>query len=246
MPTSNNGNTTVNPAYSYSQDGNCSNDNLSLDPSSSLSTAADDGGAIGATGGSSLIDDDGDGVSGLFDCDDNDAQAYPGAAPNDSTTACMVDSDGDGYGDSNPSSPFAVAGTDCDDSAALINPASPEVCDGVDNDCSGLADDNPINGQYWCPDLDADGYGNSSQGDLYCILQEAAMFRRQMTDTSIIWLQEQLPILTTAQAQIAMAMTTATARPQTIVSGSDCDDSNEHQYRCNDVFGMALTKIAVA
>ncbi|MEC8278660.1 MAG: MopE-related protein, partial [Myxococcota bacterium] len=152
--TTSNGNTTVSPSFlSYSQDGNCNNDNLALDSTSALDTAANDGGAIGATGGSALIDDDGDGISGLFDCDDNDAQAYPGAAPNDSSTACMVDSDGDGYGDTNPTSSFADPGTDCDDSAPLVNPGSPEICDGLDNDCSGLVDDNPINGQFWYPDL---------------------------------------------------------------------------------------------
>ena len=33
------------------------------------------------------------------DCDDADPVTYPGAAFNESTTACMTDFDGDGYGE---------------------------------------------------------------------------------------------------------------------------------------------------
>jgi len=34
-----------------------------------------------------------------------------------------------------------AGGNDCDDTAAAIHPGAPEVCDGMDNDCSGRADD---------------------------------------------------------------------------------------------------------
>ena len=51
------------------------------------------------------------------DCDDTSgtaASTFPGAAPNDSGSACMKDVDGDDYGDDSP--PGGVtAGTDCDD-----------------------------------------------------------------------------------------------------------------------------------
>ncbi|TNE84683.1 MAG: hypothetical protein EP330_28855 [Deltaproteobacteria bacterium] len=42
-----------------------------------------------------------------------------------------ADRDGDGF----------VCGPDCDDGDAAVNPSGAEVCDGLDNDCSGLADD---------------------------------------------------------------------------------------------------------
>ena len=45
-------------------------------------------------------DDDQDGFSVCAgDCDDSDSVTYPGAAFNESTTACMTDFDGDGYGE---------------------------------------------------------------------------------------------------------------------------------------------------
>ena len=49
------------------------------------------------------LDDDGDGTANYTqqsqDCDDNDPHTYPGAAAQDSTSECLRDSDGDGYGE---------------------------------------------------------------------------------------------------------------------------------------------------
>lgn len=49
------------------------------------------------------------------DCDDMIAFAYPGAAFEESHTACMQDLDGDGWGDAMPPGPMTIAGRDCDD-----------------------------------------------------------------------------------------------------------------------------------
>ena len=78
------------------------------------------------------VDADGDGENSDTDCDDSDSLTYSGAAANDSTTACMTDADGDGYGDINGT----TAGTDCDDSDSMVNPGATEIQnDGIDNDC---------------------------------------------------------------------------------------------------------------
>ena len=61
-----------------------------------------------------------------------------------------TDADSDLFGD--PATAVAACaqpaatiadGTDCDDTDPAVNPAAAEVCDGVDTDCSGVADDVP-------------------------------------------------------------------------------------------------------
>ena len=84
------------------------------------------------------VDADGDGENSDTDCDDSDSLTYSGAAANDSTTACMTDADGDGYGDINGT----TAGTDCDDSDSMVNPGATEIQnDGIDNDCDPSTSD---------------------------------------------------------------------------------------------------------
>ncbi len=78
------------------------------------------------------------------------------------TPSAGCDADGDG---------FATCQNDCDDASPARFPGHPEVCDGLDNDCNGLVDDNPIS----TPDRDGDGLSdlcdncpqvaNSSQAD---------------------------------------------------------------------------------
>jgi hypothetical protein len=98
------------------------------------------------------------------DCDDEDARVYPGApetcdgkdsncsgTESDATDkhGYYVDADGDGYGNAlqvvrgcvPPSGAVAEAG-DCHDADKTIHPGQPEPrCDGVDEDCDGMADD---------------------------------------------------------------------------------------------------------
>jgi hypothetical protein len=63
---------------------------------------------------------------------------------------CLVDgdepdADHDGYG---------PCFQDCDEGDPAINPAAAELCDGIDNDCSGYVDDVP---ECECPSLDVEG-----------------------------------------------------------------------------------------
>ena len=146
------------------------------------------------------LDNDGDGygdnsnsldtcqtVSGYVidntDCDDNDANIFPGATEicdgldNDCNgmtddglvvTTYYLDNDGDSYGDNNISidSCQAIAGyvtdnTDCDDNDANIFPGATEICDGLDNDCNGMTDDGLAVTTYYL-DNDGDGYGDNN------------------------------------------------------------------------------------
>jgi hypothetical protein len=74
------------------------------------------------------------------------------------TVVVAPDADGDGY--------LSVA--DCDDGLAEVNPSAAEACDGLDNDCDGLTDEDPLDPPPWYPDVDQDGYGVWAQGVLAC------------------------------------------------------------------------------
>ncbi len=78
------------------------------------------------------------------------------------------DADGDAFGSSTASAQSSctpIAGrvtnhTDCNDANAGVNPGRAEVCNGVDDNCSGAADEGlPTQGYY--VDSDGDGYGAS-------------------------------------------------------------------------------------
>ncbi|MCC7501443.1 MAG: hypothetical protein IT229_02870 [Flavobacteriales bacterium] len=58
----------------------------------------------------------------------------------------LTDADGDGL----------PTGSDCDDANANVYAGAPEICDGLDNDCNGIVDDQ-LN---LFADLDADGFGD--------------------------------------------------------------------------------------
>ena len=105
------------------------------------------------------------------DADDDDA----GAA---GKSTWYADSDGDGYGDAAASSDYcdAPAGVvtndeDCDDSSASVSPADLEYCNGADDDCDGVTDeDSAADALTWYLDADADGYGLSSTPTTACSL----------------------------------------------------------------------------
>lgn len=119
------------------------------------------------------------------DCNDGDLNIHPGAAetcngiddncngtPDDglSFTTYYADADGDTYGDafstgdsmcSNPGAGYSTNNSDCNDANASINPAAIEICNNLDDDCNGTADDGLTFVQYYA-DVDGDSYGNAS------------------------------------------------------------------------------------
>ncbi len=122
-------------------------------------------------------------VTDATDCDDGAAGTNPGAvevcdadatdedcdgvADDDDlgvtgTTLWHQDLDSDGYGGAIVfacvAPPHAATGGDCDDTDPAVSPDAVEVCDGVDQDCDGTADDG-LEGVYFL-DVDGDSYGD--------------------------------------------------------------------------------------
>jgi len=110
----------------------------------------------------------------------NDCDAAPDAVPDegaDGSTSWYADVDEDGYGwgDATMSciAPDGYVNNDgdCDDAILAINPSATEVCDdlNVDEDCSGLADDEDMNTSpdgmlQWYSDNDGDTFTGTDAG----------------------------------------------------------------------------------
>jgi hypothetical protein len=144
------------------------------------------------------VDHDGDGYDACNECDDGAVDINPAAtelcgdgidndcdgAIDDGNAADSLlwcgDADGDGFGNdatcvracTDPGLFVGIAtnvGLDCDDTDLAINPAVPELCDLVDNDCDGDVDESDaLDVVPWYPDADGDGYGGYANAQLLC------------------------------------------------------------------------------
>ncbi len=129
------------------------------------------------------IDADGDSFTSDVDCDDDNAEVYPGAFEvcNGVDDDCNgeiddnpldpiiwhLDEDDDGYGHTVVTSAGCEApagyvqdGSDCDDEDPLVNPGADERCNDQDDNCNGSTDDDPVGAPTWYPDADLDGFGD--------------------------------------------------------------------------------------
>ena len=95
----------------------------------------------------SLVDTDGDGFTADVDCNDDDATVFPGSVA-ESADLCLLDADGDGFGDAGASAPYD-AGTDCNDTDSFTFPGAAE------NESASACQ----------TDADEDGYGATSPAD---------------------------------------------------------------------------------
>ena len=83
------------------------------------------------------------------------------AAP-DTGELPVNDADEDGY---------TIEDGDCDDTDPSIHPGVEEVCNGLDDDCDGQADED-LEFQLWYADADGDGWGDSDVTRTACAQPE--------------------------------------------------------------------------
>ncbi len=119
------------------------------------------------------------------DCDDTEPDRSPGALErcNSIDDDCdgevdegessdgllwFADNDGDGFGDPaverrtcSSLGGWVADDGDCDDNDDTIRPGADELCDGIDRDCNGTPDDNPVDGTPWFHDRDGDGHAGA-------------------------------------------------------------------------------------
>jgi hypothetical protein len=145
------------------------------------------------------------------------------------------DADGDGYGDAGSPTraceqpPGHVAdATDCDDALAEVHPASPETCDGLDDDCDGTVDgSDSADASTWYPDVDADGYGDGNQPLRACAAPAGYVADGSDDDDTV-------PFGSTWYADAdgdgagdpARGVFAATQPPGTVGEATDCDDTD--------------------
>ena len=130
------------------------------------------------------------------DCDDEDADISPDATEvcdhvdnncdgdidEDIQVPWYADADADGYGAmveisspifdcvDTPPEDYVSNAEDCNDVDATINPSFDEYCDGVDNNCDGVIDEETaLDVIPWYFDADLDGYGDINEQILACV-----------------------------------------------------------------------------
>ncbi len=174
------------PAGTTALGGDCNDADVAYNPGAAESDCTDpnDYNCDGSVG---YVDADGDGYAACEECDDANAANNPAAvevcdgADNDCDGAVdeadatdastwYADTDADGYGDAGNTAVacdvpvgYTADATDCDDADGNVNPAEIELCNGIDDNCDGVIDeDTSADTLTWYADADSDGYGDAA------------------------------------------------------------------------------------
>ncbi len=93
---------------------------------------------------------------------DSSADSVADSSHDTADTGPCPDADRDGY------TALSCGGNDCDDGNAAVNPAAIEVCNGIDDNCNNIVDDDAVDAGAWYVDADGDGYGVTSTFIVAC------------------------------------------------------------------------------
>ena len=124
-----------------------------LQPPGTVTDASDcDDGAAAVNPGATEI------CNGVDDDCDGDTDDADGSLDTTTGSTWHADTDGDGYGDPGSTTlacaaptGFVADDTDCDDGESAVNPGATEVCNGIDDDCDGDADNGVLGSGTTCP-----------------------------------------------------------------------------------------------
>ncbi|MEC7984828.1 MAG: MopE-related protein [Myxococcota bacterium] len=139
------------PTGYVGEDGDCNDDDITINP----------------------------GASEVCDGVDQDCDGAIDDKPTDGIEF-YYDGDGDGFGSTavivgcTLESGYADNADDCNDDDAAVNPAAIETCDGVDSNCSGDESDTTVPNIYYS-DADGDGYGDPNSPVQDCTLPSGAV-----------------------------------------------------------------------
>jgi hypothetical protein len=208
------------------------------------------------------------------DCDDRDDAVHPDAAEicNDADDDCdelvdsldpgltdgqtwYADADHDHYGD--PTTPTYSCthpeGTieehaDCNDADPAVHPLTEEVCDGIDNDCDGLTDDedpDPLIGTtVFYIDADGDGFGVDGPKTIRaCVLPKGWSDNTDDCDDADAAVGAPFDTYRDGDGDgygSAVVLTACTIPPDRVLVSGDCDDRHEEVFPgatevCNDI-----------
>jgi hypothetical protein len=196
--------------------------------------------------------DDGNPCTGVESCSPSTQTCQAGTPPTcddgddctedecDPTTGCynpLIDGDGDGHADE----ALGRCGDDCDDDDETVFPGAGELCDGEDNDCNGIRDDQaPV----WYLDCDGDGYARAGAASITgcdaptdvsdCDGRAGAGWTTTAPgpgttdcwDESSSWRP-----MTAAESNTAWTGTGATGAPAAVDFDRNCDGREEQRYQ---------------
>ena len=213
----------------------------------------DDYGTSAGTTTTSGDSDCDDALESVFnsDCDDASSLTFPGAAERDSATACMKDTDTDGYGATSGSIPTGVtAGTDCNDFNSTVNPGATDGVEEPDLDCDGFRydpDDDGIDYLADCDDTSADL--TLSTGTTYYLDADADRYGSATTSTTTCGAGPAGYVTDATDCDDAVAATFPGATETCNSADDDCDGvaddgiATTRWYRDadSDAFGVAAT-----